>query len=172
MLYHYFMVCCWNALLERWVEYLHQSVQSGLLYTSVWTLVHWTQWTGVRSPPINQLQPLPKPVDSVPNLRLGGYYYPRNAIILPHYYTRVIIRQLFNKSWRGYFTRAWVVSPRCSLSCVELCALFVGLRAATVFAPHRVHAATVSWRDAETTNGAGGGLRCEIFLKHEKENEQ
>ena len=89
-------------------------------------------WCSVWSPPINQLQPLPKPVDSVPNLRLGGYYYPRNAIILPHYYTRVIIRQLFNKSWRGDFTRAWVVSPRCSLSCVELRALFVGLRAATV----------------------------------------
>ena len=48
----------------------------------------------------------------------------------------------------------------------------LGNLTATVFAPHSVRAATESWRDDETTNGAGGGLRCEIYLKHEKENEQ
>ena len=53
--------------------------------------------------PINQLQPLWKPVDFVPNPASSpDIIIPVRAIIIGRIITPLIILQLFNKSWRAF----------------------------------------------------------------------
>ena len=95
-----------------------------ILVLSDGVLVHWCYWCGTGESffvhcwcpvgvlsltvPINQVQPLPKPVDFVPNPR--RILLSLRAIIIPALLHPSLSSNYSIKAG-GHFTRAWVVSP-------------------------------------------------------------